>query len=377
MSPAPPRTMRSVRVPIHESRDASYEVLVGRGALERLPEVLRAACPAASYAVIADHRVAELYGPKLMSLLEKAGLQTVLLEFPSGEWNKSREQWSELTDRLLDSRVGRDGAVVAFGGGVAGDLAGFVAATYQRGIPHVQLPTSLLAMIDSSIGGKTGVDVPAGKNLVGAFHQPRAVVADVELLATLPRAHLASGLAEAVKHGAIADAAYLATLENAKPLLARQLELLEPVVTRSVELKAALVARDERETGIRSILNFGHTVGHAVEAASGYELLHGEAVAIGMVAEAVMAETAGLAEAGTAARIRSILEACALPGSIPAHLDSDSLLELMEADKKTRGGVVRFAVPSRPGEACRGKDGNWTHAFAAEVIRQALDSSRE
>ena len=188
-----------IPVTIREQRDASYEVLVGRGALAELPRVLREACPAARYAVIADHRAAELHGAALTALLERAGLPATMFQFPSGEWNKSREQWAELTDQLLAAHIGRDGAVISFGGGVAGDLAGFVSATYLRGIPYVQVPTTLLAMIDSSIGGKSGVDVPAGKNLVGAFHQPRAVLADIDLLASLPRPHIAAGLAEAIK----------------------------------------------------------------------------------------------------------------------------------------------------------------------------------
>ncbi len=368
--------MPTIPVPIREIRDASYEVLAGRGVLERLPDVLRAACPAACYAVVADNHVAELHGARLLALLGAAGLPAVLVTFPAGEWNKSREQWSTLTDHLLKARLGRDGAIIAFGGGVAGDLAGFVAATFLRGIPYVQVPTSLLAMIDSSVGGKTGVDTPAGKNLVGAFHQPRAVVADVDLLATLARAHVAAGLAEAIKHGAIRDADHLAAVEDAKPLLAKDLERLETVVVRSVAIKAEIVAADERESGLRTILNFGHTVAHAVEARSGYAILHGEAVAIGMAVEAAVAESLGVAAAGTRARIVAALERCALPTAIPADLASDDLLDAMLGDKKVRDGAVHLALPRRCGEAARGTDGSWTHVVDTEVMRQALDSGR-
>ena len=364
------------RVVIREQRDASYDVIVGRGVLAELPGLLRATCPAARYAVIADHKAAELHGARLTSLLEGAGLAFTVLQFPSGEWNKSREQWSELTDRMLAAGLGRDSAVIAFGGGVAGDLAGFVAATYLRGIPCVQVPTTLLAMIDSSIGGKTGVDVPAGKNLVGAFLQPRAVLADVELLATLPKPQIAAGLAEAIKHGVIRDEAYLATLEDPAPLLARDLDRLAAVVRRSVELKAAVVAEDEREAGIRAILNFGHTVAHALESRSGYELLHGEAVAIGMCVEAALAEQLGIAEGGVAARVRAALERARLPVTVPESTATDALLESMHADKKSRVGRLRCAFPRRCGTMAQGRDGEWTHEVSDEAMRAALAGAR-
>jgi len=366
----------TIPVPIHETRDASYEVHVGRGIIDGLPAVLRAACPAAHYAVIADHHVAELHATQLMAPLAASGLDAVLLTFPAGEWNKSREQWAELTDRLLGAHVGRDAAIIAFGGGVAGDLAGFVAATYLRGIPYVQVPTTLLAMVDSSVGGKTALDAPAGKNLVGAFHQPRAVVADVDLLATLPRVHIAAGLAEAVKHGVIFDEAYLASLEDPAALLKKDLESLTAVVERSVTIKAGIVAADERETGLRAILNFGHTVAHAIEARSGYGLLHGEAVAIGMAVESALAESAGVAAPGTRARIVAALERCALPVHVPEDLATDVLLETMTSDKKTREHRVRVALPARCGTMANAADGSWTHAADTTLLRQALDSNR-
>ena len=367
---------RAVPIVIREQRDASYDVHVGRDALAGLPAVLRVACPAAQYAVIADHKAYDLHGPHLAALLEGAGLRAHVFQFPSGEWNKSREQWSELTDRMLAAGLGRDSALIAFGGGVAGDLAGFVAATYLRGVPYVQVPTTLLAMIDSSVGGKTGVDVPAGKNLVGAFHQPRAVVADVELLATLPRAQIAAGLAEAIKHGVIRDEAYLATLEDPAPLLDRDLDRLTAVVHRSVAIKAAVVAEDEREVGVRAILNFGHTVAHALESRSGYELLHGEAVAIGMCAEAALAEQLGIAEAGVAARLRASLERARLPVTVPESAATDALLESMHADKKSRAGRLRCAFPRRCGTMAQGRDGEWTHEVSDDAMREALERAR-
>ena len=368
--------MRPIGVPVHEARDASYQVFVGRGALQELPRLLNERCPAACYAVISDDRVAELHGPAMREVLVKGGVAALPHSFPAGEWNKSRAEWARLTDALLKAKLGRDGAIVAFGGGVTGDLAGFVAATYLRGIPYVQVPTTLLAMIDSSIGGKTGVDVPGGKNLVGAFHQPRFVLADIDLLASLPKPQVASGMAEAIKHGAIRDGAYFDSLEDAAPVLARDLDRLEAVVRGSIEIKAAVVAADEKEAGQRQLLNFGHTVGHAVESLSGFELLHGEAVAIGMSAEARIAESAGLAAKGLHQTLARMLDRYALPTTLPAALTTDALLEAMSSDKKVREGRIRFALPRGIGKVARSDDGAWTVEVEERVIRQVLDSAR-
>lgn len=355
-------------------RAGGYDVHVGRGALADLPAILRE-IGADAWAVIADHHVAELHGARLMDRLAGAGVAARMFTFPAGEWNKTRERWSALTDQLLAAGIGRDGGVLAFGGGVAGDLGGFVAATYLRGIPVVQVPTTLLAMIDASVGGKTAVDVPAGKNLVGAFHAPRAVVADIELLATLPRAQVAAGLAEAVKHGVIADAAYFAALAEPAPCLARDLAALEPLVLTSIAIKAAIVARDEREAGERQVLNFGHTVGHALEAAAGYAMLHGEAVALGMIVEAAIAESLGVAR-DVRSPLSRTLERCGLPVQLGDDATTDTLLELMTRDKKVRARALRFALPARIGAMARSDDGGWTLSAPEEVIRQALDSSR-
>ncbi len=262
----------------------TYDVTVAAGILERLGDVVREAAPAHRYAVVTDSNVGVAYGPRVLEALgaEHAAVFTV----PAGESHKTRESWARVTDALFAARFGRDTTIVALGGGVIGDLAGFVAATFMRGIPFVQVPTTLLAMIDASVGGKTGVDTPAGKNLVGAFHQPAAVVADLRALATLPSAQLAAGMAEAIKHGVIADAGYLdsvaAVAERIDEIDVGGAQMLD-LVARSIEIKADVVRRDERESGLRKILNFGHTIGHAIEHMSGYSILHGEAVAVGMV----------------------------------------------------------------------------------------------
>ena len=362
----------TVRVAIAEQRDASYDIVIGRGLGGRLPALVQAACPAARYAVITDSHVATLCGERLVTALRDAKLHADLFQFPAGEWNKTRETWAALSDRLLAAQFGRDSAVLALGGGVVGDVAGFVAATYLRGVPYVQAPTTLLAMIDSSIGGKTGVDVPAGKNLLGAFHQPRLVVADLDLLATLPAPQLAAGVAEAVKHGAIADPDYFAFLEREHDAVTtRQPDALEQLVRRSVEIKAGVVAADERETGRRAILNFGHTVAHAVEATVKFAVLHGEAVAIGMAYEARLAEVLGIAAAGTADRIRKLLERYGLPRELPESATADGLLATMQLDKKARAGTVRFALPEAVGRM-HADGSSWTVTAPEGVVRDVL-----
>jgi 3-dehydroquinate synthase len=363
----------TIRVPLIEQRDASYDILVGAGLLQQLDKILPQYCPAAAYALISDSHVGKLYGEDLVQRLLAIGHRAELLTFPAGEWNKTRETWAALSDRMLAAHFGRDCAVIAVGGGVVNDVAGFVAATYLRGVPLVQVPTSLLAMIDSSIGGKTGVDVPAGKNLLGAFHQPRVVVADPGLLGSLSSVQLSAGLAEAVKHGVIADAEYFAFLETEyAAIFAKHAPALERVVRRSVEIKAAVVAQDERETGKRAILNFGHTVGHAIEATSKYEVLHGEAVAIGMVYEGRLAETLGIAPAGTAQRITAVLERLNLPVARPDASQVDDLIAAMRADKKVRAGEIRLALPRAIGSAY-GDDGHgWTVPVEEATIRQVL-----
>lgn len=367
----------SIRVPLRETRDASYDILIDRGSLARVPALLTEYCPAAAYAVIADSQVATLYGERVTAALRAAGMAAELLAFPAGERNKTRDTWSALCDRLLAAQLGRDGAVLAVGGGVTGDLAGFVAATYYRGVPWVQVPTTLLAMIDSSIGGKTGVDTPQGKNLLGAFHQPRLVVADPDVLATLAPRQLAAGMAEAIKHAAIADADYFAALERAPVPVTADAATLERVVRRSVEIKAEIVAADEREAGRRAALNFGHTVGHALEATGGYALLHGEAVAIGMVVEARLAETIGVAERGTAARIARALERHGLPVTVPDGTRAAAVLAAMLHDKKVRAGALRFALPSRVGTLGPDAGGEWTVAASAAALRQLLEGPQE
>lgn len=361
----------TVRVPLG---DAGYDILLGDGLLPHLGELLSRHCPAAHYGLITDSTVAPLYADRAADAIGGVAPVTVVT-FPSGEWNKTRETWSSLTDRLLAAGLGRDGAVVALGGGVVGDLAGFVAATYLRGIPYVQVPTSLLAMIDSSIGGKTGVDTRAGKNLVGAFHQPRLVIADLATLATLPANHLSAGMAEAIKHGAIADAAYFERLHSLAPrVLKGERDALRQVVERSIVIKAGVVAEDERERGRRAILNFGHTLAHALEAVTGYELLHGEAVAIGMAGEAKLGTALGITAPAALEALRETLGAYRLPREFPPTAARGEMLQAMRQDKKKREATVRFALLKTIGEMHREPGGEWTVAAPEPAIRDLIET---
>lgn len=350
----------------------SYRVLIGSGVAERLGEIVRAVAPAHRYAIVTDTNVGPLHAAGVRDTLDPA--RTTVLTIPAGESHKTREVWSGVTDELLAASFGRDTTIVALGGGVVGDLAGFVAATFMRGVPYVQMPTTLLAMIDASIGGKTGVDTPAGKNLVGAFHQPAAVIADTSLLATLPYEQLRAGFAEAIKHGVIADAAYFDRVQHAASRLAsldpKGDEMLE-LVARSVAIKADVVGRDEREAGARKTLNFGHTIGHAVETCSGYSLLHGEAVAIGMVYESALAERLGVADAGTSTRVRAAVRAAGLPDVRPPSISVDEILEAARGDKKARAGRVEYALPSRIGAMAAAARG-WAMPVSDAAVREVL-----
>ncbi|HET9424341.1 MAG TPA: 3-dehydroquinate synthase [Gemmatimonadaceae bacterium] len=323
----------------------SYRVVIEPGATSRMDTLVGEVSEAHRIAVITDSNVDHLYARRIAHQL---GDRARVFPVPAGEKSKTRASWADITDEMLAEGFGRDSLVIAVGGGVVGDLAGFVAATYMRGIPFVQVPTTLLAMIDASVGGKTGVDTPAGKNLVGAFHQPALVVADPQTLATLPANHFRAGLAEALKHGVIADAAYFEKVAAAREGTARDERALTGLIAESVRIKASVVARDERESGLRKVLNYGHTLGHAIESVSHYGLLHGEAVAIGMALEAAIAENAGIAQPGTSAAVRNALEAIGLPSAFPA-LDGTAVLEATKSDKKARGGRVEYALPSKIG----------------------------
>ena len=359
-----------------------YQVHVGPWLLDDVGRVTVDVAPARTYAIITDENLSIIAAPNVIGSLRHFAPHSRMLvqAIVPGEARKTREEWARLTDWLLENRCGRDTTIIALGGGVVGDLAGFVAATYMRGIPVVQVPTSLLAMVDASVGGKVGVDTPHGKNLVGAFHQPAAVVIDPTVLQTLPVEHRRAGLAEVFKHGVIRDAAYLVESKSvaARLLDARHAdwhgEWLTALIARSVEIKADVVTRDEREAGLRQILNFGHTIGHAVETASDFTMLHGEAIAIGMVVEGALAEDLGLAAPGLVAHVKMALGMAALPTGIPDGMNHEKLIDLMHMDKKARDARLMFALPRELG-AMAGEDRGYVVPATASQVLAAMARS--
>ncbi len=323
----------------------SYPIVVGEGVLDEVGARLAAEGFRGRAGLVTSERVATLYGERVERALVAAGFTPLTVAIPDGDDHKNLAWLAVVYDRFLDARIERRTPVVALGGGVIGDVAGFAAATLRRGLPIVQLPTTLLAQVDAAIGGKTGVNHPLGKNLIGAFHQPRFVLADVGTLRTLPRRELAGGLAEVIKYGIIRDADLFARLETGVgALLDAEPGVLAPVVAACARIKAAVVSRDELETGgERAVLNFGHTVGHAVEVLTEYrELLHGEAVAIGMVAAARLSRRRGLCDDRTVDRIVGVLEAAGLPTELPPGLAPAALAVALQTDKKSAGGRIRF-----------------------------------
>jgi 3-dehydroquinate synthase len=345
-----------------------YPVVIGPGSLEHLGHFAQDWLAGRRLAMIADATVHALYQAGRWG---SPGWTGETLTVPAGEGSKSRDTWARLTDDLLLRRFGRDSGLLGLGGGVIGDLTGFVAATYLRGVPYLLVPTTLLAMLDASVGGKTGVNAPQGKNLIGAFHPPTGVLADPLVLLTLPDREYRGGLAEAVKHGAIADSGYFEWMESrVEDLLGRDPPTLARLVRRSVEIKAAVVSEDEHEGGRRAILNAGHTIAHALEQASAYQLSHGEAVALGLVAECALAEQLSVAKPGLRHRVETLLARFGLPIRLESALHDRALLDLMKSDKKNRNLQVRFALITAVGSMHQ--DTGWTTAAAEGDIQAAL-----
>ena len=334
----------TVDVPLEH---AGYSVWIGDGLLPVCGEKIRPFHPGGKVAVVTDSNVAPIYADTVLESLRGAGFEPTLIVVPAGEASKRLEMVGQVTDAMIEAGLDRKSLLVALGGGVVGDLAGFVASIYYRGIPYVQIPTTIVSQVDSSVGGKTGVNSPGGKNLIGAFHHPLLVLADTTSLGTLPEREFNEGFAEIIKHAAIRDAALLDGLDPAERAN------LAGLIARNVEIKARIVAADEREiTGERALLNFGHTVGHGVEQAAGYgALLHGEAVSIGLHAALKLSVAkAGLPEAD-AARVLAALEAFGLPTRLPARLTTDAVMESLMKDKKFESGRVRFVLLEKLGSA--------------------------
>ena len=326
----------------------SYPILIGAGLLHD-PLVLREAVTARDVLVVTNETVGPLYLDQLTRALEGKRVRSTVL--PDGERHKTLDVVARTFDALVTGHMNRDACVVALGGGVVGDMAGFAAACYQRGVDYVQVPTTLLAQVDSSVGGKTGVNHPGGKNLIGAFHQPRAVVSDTATLATLPPRELRAGLAEVIKYGLIADAVFLDWIDSSlEAILRLDTAALAHAIRRSCEIKAEIVVEDEREHGRRALLNLGHTFGHAIETATGYgDWLHGEAVGVGMLLAAEVSHRIGWLGAADVARLRGLLQRAGLPVNAPA-IGASRALELMRMDKKVLEGRIRLVLLQKTGE---------------------------
>ena len=338
--------MASIRVALG---DRSYDIEVGAGLIGD-PGRYRPHLMGRKAALVSNAVVAPLYLERVSRALKSAGAEVVEVVLPDGEEKKTWQTLNLVFDALLAAQCDRHTTIVALGGGVVGDIAGFAAAVYQRGIPFIQVPTTLLAQVDSSVGGKTAVNHPLGKNMIGAFHQPRVVLADVATLETLPVRELRAGLAEVIKHGAIRDPVFFDWLEaNLDRLLAREPDALVHAVVRSCEIKGEIVGQDERETGLRAILNFGHTFGHAIESGLGYgQWVHGEAVGAGMVMAADLSARTGMISGAQATRIRDLVARAGLPVAGPSGLTADRYLELMAVDKKAAAGKIRFVLLEKP-----------------------------
>lgn len=328
----------------------SYPIHIEQGCLELIGSDLARKNIGNRYAIIADMNVTRLYGDRLMNIMTSAGLKARLFPFPAGEQGKTLFTVEALASRLAQAGYDRQDAIIALGGGVTGDIAGFLASSYMRGIPFVQVPTSVLAQVDSSVGGKTGVDLPEGKNMVGAFYQPQAVYIDIDVLQTLPPEELQGGLAEVIKYGVIRDGEFFTFLEEyRRKILRLNSEIIEKMIYRCCEIKADVVAADEREGGLRKILNYGHTIGHAVEGASSYQIIHGLAVAIGMVAASRLSVLRNTLSGAESERIYSVISAYGMPVSVPDYLDRKLIKRYLKADKKAVSGKVFYILPDSIG----------------------------
>ena len=350
--------------------ERSYPIYIGEGLLEH-GDLLRSHLSGRQVMIVTNDTVAPLYLQKVQRSIVEFQCHTTVLS--DGEQYKTWETLNRIFDALLENRCDRRVTILALGGGVIGDLTGFAAACYQRGVPFIQIPTTLLAQVDSSVGGKTGINHPLGKNMIGAFHQPNCVLIDTATLKTLPDRELSAGLAEVIKYGLIRDAEFLEWLEkNMKALLQRDTAALIEAIERSCRNKAEVVAADERESGLRALLNLGHTFGHAVETGVGYgEWLHGEAIAAGMCMAADLSARLGWIDEADVARIAAIIRRAGLPVRAPANLSPDRLMELMAVDKKVQDGKIHLVLLKSVGEAVITAD------YAPAMLRETLVACRQ
>lgn len=372
--------MKKIHVDVRV-KPLSYEVRIGTGILTELASDLRERPLGKRYAVITDSQVGQLHGDTLMEALKHAGLNAQLFVFPAGESSKNRQEKEHLEDAMLEVGLGRDSAVIALGGGVVGDLAGFVAATYMRGIPVIQVPTTTLAMADSAIGSKTAVDVPYGKNLIGAFHSPEAVYMDMNLLSTLDERNYYAGLVELIKHGFIQRPSLQEYLAEHKETIvsrggAEYPAVMEELLYQNSTVKNDVVSQDQKENNLRKILNYGHTLGHAVEMSSNFQMIHGECVAVGIAYAAYLAQQLGLCNADWAGQQTQILGEYRQECRIPEGISTDTLIEIMKHDKKARNGQIEFVLLAGPGQPVQ-QDGDYGIPVKEDILRQTIKEFRK
>jgi 3-dehydroquinate synthase len=361
--------MKKVRVGLGEK---SYDILIGFP-LEEIGRTLKKYTEGIKSLIVTNSTIAEHYLKRVERSLEVAGFQVFVAQVPDGEEHKCLAEASKLYASCVEYRLERESIIVGLGGGVIGDLAGYVAATFMRGLPIVEVPTTLLAQVDSSVGGKVAVNLPEGKNLVGSFYQPLLVYIDLAVLKTLPTEEMEAGMAEVIKYGIILDKNFFEYLEeNIGRLTELNLEVLEAVVARCCLLKARIVEKDEKESGLRAILNFGHTLGHALEAITEYKKYkHGEAVAIGMIGACRIAEEMGMLKKEVMDRIEHLIGKAGLPGRIGLELSVDSIIKVLSLDKKVRGGKIRFVLPERIGRVVVRSD--VPEDIVRDVVRRLMD----
>jgi 3-dehydroquinate synthase len=342
--------MNQIRVNLDTTTPTHYKIYIGRDITDRIGVILNKGDWINRYIIITDSQVKTLHGKRVLDTLRKMDLKVDLIDFPAGETSKNSQTALQLADKLIALGADRHSALIALGGGVVGDMTGFIASIYMRGLPFLQIPTTLLAQVDSSIGGKTGIDLPVGKNLLGTFYQPQAVFIDLTFLQTLTDQEFNNGLPEILKYGIIEDPELLRTLEEkTEAVRARDFSLMERIISKSCRIKKRIVEMDEKESGLRRILNFGHTIGHAVEAESDYSLSHGQAVAIGMVCASFLSEKLNYLSSKDRERIESLVKAFGLPHRIPKELKTKALLARMTKDKKKEGTVLPFVLLKKIG----------------------------
>lgn len=342
--------MRSMKVNLDKKSLFSYEIRIGKGIADRMALLIAKNHKAGLYVLITDDSVGKLHGQKFLISLKDVGLNVDSIEFPAGEASKNINTAMDIVEKLLKRGADRETLLIALGGGVVGDMVGFIASVFMRSIPYIQIPTTLVAQVDSSIGGKTAIDLPHGKNLLGTFYQPSAVFTDLSFLETLPEKEFNNGLSEIIKYGLIEDEKMFHTLEDHMDAIKlKDSALLLKLVENCCRIKKSIVEIDEKEQGLRRILNFGHTLGHALEALSQYTITHGEGVALGMIAAARLSEKLGYLEGKETQRIEALIRSAGLPGKIPASIAGDSIISQLRMDKKKKGDIVHFVLLKKIG----------------------------